>query len=167
MKPLAKTQVEAFIGEALPIIFEGDWDAMKLWMKRHAKTLRQSTIREVRANTVLMASLKMLYGFTDSLTMLRTQALPDLQGEVAKMERQLANWRHAIHLLVETWPKQINIGDFKGTDAPDDGGRCKRRAACPGVSYRRRRHQFTRLLWDALRYMRLSLLGQRIVLPQF
>jgi hypothetical protein len=114
VKPLAKKQAEAFISEALPMIFEADWDAMKLWLKRHAKTLSRGTIREVRANTVLMAWLKMLYGFTDRLPMLRTQTLPDLQGEVAKMERHLANWRYAIHLLVDAWPKQVNIADFKG-----------------------------------------------------
>ncbi|NMM38576.1 MAG: ankyrin repeat domain-containing protein [Glaciimonas sp.] len=114
MKPLAKKQTEAFIGEALPIIFEGDWDAMKVWMKRHAKTLRQGTIREVRANTVLMAWLKMLGGFSEHLPMLRAKASSDLQGEVAKMEGHLANWRDAIHLLVEAWPKQVNIADFKG-----------------------------------------------------
>lgn len=114
MKPLAKKQVETFIDEALPIIFEGDWDAMKVWMKRHAITLRQGTIREVRANTVLMAWLKMLGGFAEHLPILRAKASSDLQGEIAKMEGHLANWRHAIHLLVEAWPKQVNIADFKG-----------------------------------------------------
>lgn len=114
VKPLAKKQAESFIGEALPIIFEGDWDAMEVWMKRHAKTLRQGTIREVRANTVLMAWLKMLNGFTDRLPMLRAQTLLGSQGEITKMEKHLDNWRHAIHLLVEAWPKQVNIADFKG-----------------------------------------------------
>jgi hypothetical protein len=114
MKPLAKKQAEAFIKEALPIIFEGDWNAMKAWMKRHGKTLRQGTIREVRANTVLMSWLKMLAGFAEHLPMLRTKASPDLQGEATKMEKHLANWRHAIQLLVEAWPIQVNKADFKG-----------------------------------------------------
>jgi hypothetical protein len=113
MKTLAKKQAEAFIEEAFPLIFEGDWDALKAWMKRHAKTLREGTIREVRANTVLMAWLKLLVGFAEHLPMLRAEASPDLQGEIDKMEKHVVNWRHAIQLLAEAWPNQVNKGDFK------------------------------------------------------
>ena len=114
LKPLAKKQAEAFINEALPIIFEADWDELKTWMKRHTKTLRQGTIREVRGNTVLMAWLKMRDNVVQSLTIMRFKASPGLHGELEKMEKALDNWHHAIQLLVETWPKQANIADFKG-----------------------------------------------------
>ncbi|MGV8868976.1 MAG: ankyrin repeat domain-containing protein [Janthinobacterium svalbardensis] len=113
-QPLAKEQAKTFIQEALPIIIEGKWDALKQWMRRNAKTLKQGTIREVRSNTVLMAWLKMQDEFARQLPILRAAVSSDLQGEVSKMERGLAHWRHAIHLLAEAWPKQVNMADFKG-----------------------------------------------------
>lgn len=114
VKPMSKKQAEAFIAEALPIIFAADWDALKAWMKRHAKTLRRQAIREVRSNTVLMAWLKMLADFAERLTTLRSKASPELQAEVAKMEQCLFNWRHAIELLAQEWSNQVNRADFKG-----------------------------------------------------
>ncbi|WP_100873582.1 ankyrin repeat domain-containing protein [Janthinobacterium sp. 64] len=114
VQPLAKKQAEAFIQEALPVIIEGNWDALKQWMKHHAKTLKQGTIREVRSNTVLMAWLKMQDEFARQLPILRAAVSSDLQGEISKVEKLVAHWRHAIHLLVEAWPKQVNMADFKG-----------------------------------------------------
>jgi hypothetical protein len=114
VQPLAKKQAEAFIQEALPVIIEGNWDALKQWMKHHAKTLRQGTLREVRSNTVLMAWLKIQGSLAKQLPMLRAAVSSDLQGEISKVEKFVAHWHHAIHLLAEAWPKQVNIADFKG-----------------------------------------------------
>ena len=114
VQPLAKNQSQAFIQEALPIIIEGRWDALKVWMKHHAKTFRQGTIREVRSNSVLMAWLKIQGGLAKQLPKLRAAASSDLLGEISKVEKLVDHWRHAIHLLAEAWPKQVNIADFKG-----------------------------------------------------
>jgi hypothetical protein len=114
LKPLAKEQAEAFITETFHIIYEANWDALEVWMKRHAKTFKTGKIKEVRGNTVLMAWLKMLSLCEGTLPKLRAQLQSNLQGEVAKLEGHLENWRHAIYLLVNAWPEQVNIGDFKG-----------------------------------------------------
>lgn len=127
LKPLITKQAEAFLAETFSIIDDANWNGLNEWMTLHAKMFRKTRIKEVRANTVLMAWLKMLNDFTGRLPMLRTKILPDMGVELAKMEKHLANWRHAIQLLSDAWPEQVNLADFKGqtplmlaADASDD-----------------------------------------------
>ena len=113
VKPLAQAQAQVFLDEALPLILQGDWLALQGWMKRHARLLRQHTIKEVRGDTVLMNWLKMLGMLEARLPQMRAMLDAGLEGELLKMEQSLGNWRHAIGLLATAWPNQVNATDFK------------------------------------------------------
>lgn len=61
-----------------------------------------------------MQSLKWLYEFEDKLPSLRAMTPPELQGEIFKIEQHLRNRRHSIRLLLDAWPEQAKLVDFKG-----------------------------------------------------
>ena len=112
-KPIAAKQMEPIIQETLGLIFEAKWEELSAWMQRHAKNLRVMKIREVRGDTVLMSWLKALVFFKKRLPLLKDQIPRHLDGEVAKIEVCLKNWRQAIAMLADAWPEQVNLADFK------------------------------------------------------
>ena len=112
-KPIGAGQTKIIIQETLGLIFEGKWDDLRAWMQRNASKLRVMKIREVRGNTVLMSWLKALGLFEKRLPLLKAQTPRHLDGEVAKIESHLKNWHHAIAMLADAWPEQVNLADFK------------------------------------------------------
>lgn len=112
--PASAAEAESFIKESLPLIFEANWDGLNAWMKRHSKTFQKSTLREVGGNTVLMAWLKLKHALNGAQPNLKMMAPPSLYSELVKLETGLENWSYAIELLAASWPRQVNISDFKG-----------------------------------------------------
>jgi hypothetical protein len=101
----AVVQYKMLFKETFGIIDKADWDGLRTWLKRNAGTFRKN-LKDARRNSVLLAWLKMIHGFELSLPMLHAMA--------AKFERHLDHWRQAIHILVDAWPEQAKIADFKG-----------------------------------------------------
>lgn len=95
------------------LIEKADWDGFDHWLSRNDNSLRGSDLKDVRRSSVLMQSLKWLYDFEDKLPSLRAMTPPDLLGEIFKIEQHLRNRRHSIHLLLDAWPEQAKLVDFK------------------------------------------------------
>lgn len=91
---LTKQAYEAVLAETFELIETADWDGLRLWLKRHAKQLRKANFKDARCDSVLLSWLKLLDRF-------------------GKVEKHMFNWRHAIALLLEAWPEQAKIADFK------------------------------------------------------
>jgi hypothetical protein len=90
-KPFGLEQSKEYLEKAVSLIFRKDWEGLKHWLTDHAKFYRKKKLREVRGDSVLLSWLKYMNsrGF-------------------------LANWHEAICLLIQAWPEQINLCDFKG-----------------------------------------------------
>lgn len=110
---LAKKDFEAVILETFGLIEKADWDGLGLWMKKYAKPLRKP-FKDPRCDSVLTLWLKMLHTFESKLPALKAMLPHDLADEFEKVEKHLRNRRHAIGLLLEAWPEQAKIADFKG-----------------------------------------------------
>lgn len=89
---LVTANADRIYNDAIHLIFEGDWDGFKRWLKENSD-LRDKRLREARGHTVLMSFVKLLY---------------DINHPQAR-----ENWRIAIGLMVEAWPKLVNMQDFK------------------------------------------------------
>lgn len=90
-------QYKAIFEETFDLIQEADWDGLQDWFRSHAKEFRTTTIKDARRNSVLLQWLKMLRP----------------QGNMLPRHFR-GNWRNAIHLVLEAWPEQAKIADFKG-----------------------------------------------------
>jgi hypothetical protein len=99
------------------LIERADWEGLRVWLKRNAGNFRKKQLRDVRGDSVLMIWLKMLHTFEDKLPELAVQVPAELQGDVAKMKAHVVKRRQAIYLLIDNWPEQANLQDFKGQTA--------------------------------------------------
>lgn len=96
-------QLEAVSVETFGLIEYADWDGLHTWMQRHAKAFRKKNLKDARRNSVLLQWLKLH---------------PVLSAYGAKVPLKVAqhmkNRQIAIRLLLEAWPEQATIADFKG-----------------------------------------------------
>jgi hypothetical protein len=109
----ATIQFKAVFEETFGLIEYADWDGLNVWMKRHAAKFKDKSLKNARRNSVLLLWLKMLNTFEGRLPMLRKMTPPEFSGEIRKIEKHMVNWRVAIRMLVEAWPAQAKIADFK------------------------------------------------------
>jgi hypothetical protein len=114
MEGAGRKNVVAAIEETFGLIQNGDWDAFKAWLEKNKKAFHNDRLKDARRSSVLMQSLKFLNEFELKLPMLRAMTPGHLQGELPKVEQHMRNRRESIRLLLESWPKQAKIADFKG-----------------------------------------------------
>lgn len=57
---------------------------------------------------------KMSDDFQSKLPALRATVQQAMHDDVEKFANHVHNWQHAIELLIEAWPEQAKIADFKG-----------------------------------------------------
>ena len=117
LRPKGALQADIYIKEAMPLIFTGNMDGLREWLKRHAKDFKKGRISDVRGDSVLLSWVKMRNFFTGNLPYLKAGIPHHLQDEIDKVEGHMKNWHQAICLLIETWPEQVNLPDFKGQTA--------------------------------------------------
>jgi hypothetical protein len=113
-RPMAAEQVKKIIGETMGLIERADWEGLRVWLTRNAGNFRKKQLRYVRGDSLLMIWLKMLHTFEDKLPELAAQVPAELQGEVVKMRAHVVKQRQALYLLIDNWPEQANLQDFKG-----------------------------------------------------
>lgn len=114
LKGAARINSLAAFKETFGLIEKADWEGFKEWLGKNEKAFRNSDFKDARRSSLLMLSLKWLYEFEDRLPMLRAMTPPELLVELAKIEQHLRNRRVSIHLLLDAWPEQAKIADFKG-----------------------------------------------------
>lgn len=110
----SEAQYKAMIDETFGLIHDADWEALKAWLQKNAKTFRKKNIKEARCNSVLLSWLKSINHFEQTLPQLKSITPQSLQQETLKFEGFLKNWRKAIAILLESWPEQAKIADYKG-----------------------------------------------------
>lgn len=111
---LTKEVFEKVLVETFGLIEEADWDGLELWMKRHAKQLRKANFKDSRRDSVLLMWLKMLHTAEKNLPAIKADLPLDLVSPFAQVEQHVFNRRKAVELLIEAWPEQAKIADFKG-----------------------------------------------------
>jgi hypothetical protein len=107
--PLSKELGETFIKGTMPFIFEENFDGLLNWFKKNSQ-LKDKKFREVRGNTALIAWQKMLFEIEKKFHI--SNSFTEV-NETRDMETLISNWRKAICLLISTWPKLVNMPDFK------------------------------------------------------
>lgn len=110
----AMLQYKSIAEETFALIECADWDGLRVWMQRHAKKFRETNLKEARRNSVLLSWLKFLHAFESKLPALKAMVPLGMSGEMGKVGQRMKNWRVAIRLLLEAWPEQATIADFKG-----------------------------------------------------
>jgi len=113
-KRLTADDFETVLGETFGLIEKADWEGLQLWMKRHAKKLRNANFRDARRDSVLLLWLKMLHTAEKNLPGVKADLPLDLVEPFKQVENHILNRRKAIELLIQTWPEQAKIADFKG-----------------------------------------------------
>ncbi|KGM07172.1 hypothetical protein LP43_0780 [Methylophaga thiooxydans] len=104
---LSKRQYITIIKETFPMIQQADWNGFRNWLQKKATILRSKSMKDARRNSVLLAWLKMMNSLQQEHPRSRAIAPHQLQAF-------LKNWRKAINVLIETWPEQAKIADYKG-----------------------------------------------------
>jgi hypothetical protein len=93
--PTARVQAGDALKSALELTVKRDWGRLQSWFKDHRTTLHRAHLKDVRGDTVLTLWLK-----TSSKMALPPEFRPQLL--------------HAIEILIQVWPAQANLADFKG-----------------------------------------------------
>lgn len=88
----AVMQYRALFEETIPLIRIADWDGLRTWLKAHYKPFNK-TLKDAHRNSLLLAWMK----------------IPQFLSGIAA-----ADLRTAIGVLVDAWPEQAKIADFKG-----------------------------------------------------
>lgn len=109
----SKLVTERLAKESTKFIFEAKWDELNLWFKKNAKHLSGKNFKNARRDSVLTLWIKFYQTLVKNSSGLK-QGIPyDLASEFEKYETMLKNWRKAITLLIEAWPEQAKMADFK------------------------------------------------------
>ncbi|MBH2018268.1 MAG: ankyrin repeat domain-containing protein [Burkholderiales bacterium] len=111
---LTKDVLETVLGETFGLIEEANWEGLQLWMKRHAKKLRKANFKDARCDSVLLLWLKMLHTAEKNLPAIKADLPLHLVEPFKQVESHILNRRKAIELLIQAWPEQAKIADFKG-----------------------------------------------------
>ncbi len=109
-KPVSR-DFKAIFDEAFELVKNSDWDGLQVWLKRHASKLRKTKLKDARRDSVLLLWLKTLDFFSRPLKTTGTFDSSDNENTARAFSEQ---WRKAISLLLNTWPEQAKIADFKG-----------------------------------------------------
>lgn len=109
----SKLQYQAILEDTFGLIEHADWDGLRTWLKKNARNLRHKKLKEARCNSVLLSWVKFLNHFEKTLPQLKTTIPIELRRDVGKVEQHMKNWRVAIAILLEAWPEQAEIADFK------------------------------------------------------
>ena len=100
--------------ETLDLIFSADWEGLQRWLKRHGSKLQDARFPDARRDSLLLRWMKMQSDFQKKLPALKMMTPEKMAGEYVKVEKLINNWRKAIDLLIQAWPEQARIADFKG-----------------------------------------------------
>lgn len=111
--PIAAKQAKKIVGETFAMIHRADWNGLRDWLKANAPHFRKERIREVRGDSVLLLWQKMCNTLEERMPQLQASTSEEMQGGVKQMKAHLANWRQAICILIDAWPEQANLPDFK------------------------------------------------------
>lgn len=113
-RPHAVDTFKAVTEETLGLIHNADWDGLQQWFKSHARKFRNMQFKDVRGDSILLSWLKMSHNLKKSLPTLNPAMPLNMLVGFNKIETLIANQHHAIELLIEAWPEQARIADFKG-----------------------------------------------------
>jgi hypothetical protein len=113
--------LKALIGQSLDLIKKADFDGLKAWLVRHQKKFHGVRMKDARRDSLLLLWMKQMAAFKQLFTT-HARAAGLRPGDRIPF---LAELRQAIRILVELWPDQARIADFKGQTplmlAADDG----------------------------------------------
>ncbi|MDR2926423.1 MAG: ankyrin repeat domain-containing protein [Azoarcus sp.] len=94
---------------------KGDWKGVKAYFNEKEKLFRNSDLKDARRSSVLMALLKIRAMSENSLPNLHAKMPFGLMMDIYKVEQIFRNnWPETIRLLLDAWPEQARIADFKG-----------------------------------------------------
>lgn len=99
--------------ETSGMVEEGDWEGLKQWMSKNAKRFRKDDLKAVRRDSLLMLWLKLFHEHERMMPTLRAFAPPTAVEELRRIDLHMKHRREACRLLIETWPEQASIADFK------------------------------------------------------
>lgn len=93
---------------------KSDWDGLRAWLKRSASKYQRVRFVDARRDTVLLLWINIMHGINSKLPMAATP-LPEAIGhDLAQLTSMLQGWHIVTKLLIEAWPQQARIADFKG-----------------------------------------------------
>jgi len=105
-------QYKAIVNEATGLIANADWDSFIAWLSKNARKYRTTRVKDARRNSLLLAYLKIYNSQVEALS--RLKKIPsNLQDDLLKIQQFIDNYRQAIVVLVNTWPEQTKICDWK------------------------------------------------------
>ena len=113
-KRLTNDIFETVLGDTFGLIEKANWEGLQLWMKCYEKKLRQANFKDARCDSVLLLWLKMLHTAEKNLPAIKADLSLDLIEPFKQVENHILNRRKAIELLIQAWPEQAKIADFKG-----------------------------------------------------
>lgn len=113
--------LKSLLTQAIDLIAEGDLAGLKVWLVRHETKFRTNQMKDARRDTLLLLLMKKMFGFKQLYRMQTLHAGMRPDGRIPL----LMELRGAIRILVELWPDQALIADFKRQTplmlAADDG----------------------------------------------
>lgn len=113
-EPPGNIEFEPLLKGTFDLIAKADWEALRALLTRHARKLKGRKLPEARRDSVLMLWMKFVHGLESAGADTQSIMPPEFAAEFSKLDDILASWRQAIRILLEVWPEQASIPDFKG-----------------------------------------------------
>lgn len=112
MSPSSREKWDQVTKGTREMIAHADWGQLEAWFVKN-KTLLGKRLGDVRANTVLIGWLKLLYEEEAQQGRLLAFLPSDLKSNTETFGSMRQRWREAIGRLVIAAPKAVNLHDFK------------------------------------------------------
>jgi hypothetical protein len=112
MSPSSREKWDQVTKVTMTMIAHADWRRLEAWFVKN-KTLLGKRLGDVRANTVLIGWLKLLYDEEAKQARLLAFLPSDIKNNKEAFGSMQQRWRKAIEMLVIAAPKAVNLHDFK------------------------------------------------------
>lgn len=112
-EPPANIEFKPLLKGTFDLIAKADWEALQTLLTCHARKFKDRKLPEARRDSVLMLWIKFVHGLESASALAQRIMPPAFATEFSNLDSILANWHQAIRILLEVWPEQAGIPDFK------------------------------------------------------
>ncbi len=112
-RSLVQEATEKVTSSFMRVCGKPDENDLEVWFKQHGN-LKDKRLRTVQGDTILMLLIKMLASYRAANEKIKSIGSVSALKQCENMSVLLDNWASYLALMVEKWPKLVDMTDFKG-----------------------------------------------------
>lgn len=110
MKVAGEQEFKTFLDKLFTLVRNDQWEELRTWLQTQSRKFRKITSKDVRHDSILLRLIKTLGQYEQLFAGHAVIA----KTAVEQLTPMLEDIRRAVGIIVEEWPEQVSIMDFKG-----------------------------------------------------